>query len=129
MTRQYAKEILAIKAAVRLRDGHRCTKCGMTTAEHLERYGKILDVHRTTPGAIYAAGDCVTLCRACHAWEPKSRRGHRAEPLVVLRMPRSVVRRIRRLCAHFELDPADYIVAAVGPILDAEEVLTLRLRP
>jgi hypothetical protein len=40
-----------VKRAVRERDGHRCTECGMTNEEHLPRWGRGLHVHRTVPGS------------------------------------------------------------------------------
>jgi hypothetical protein len=60
-----------VKAMVRERDGHCCTKCGMTEAEHGARYGRRLEVHRTTPGSLYTMEGCVTLCQACHYGEPE----------------------------------------------------------
>lgn len=65
--------VLEIKAAVRARDGHCCTECGMSVADHLDAYGKDLDVHRTTPGSEYSLepGVCVTLCRRCHGPKPR----------------------------------------------------------
>lgn len=64
-----------IKDAVRIRDGYRCTKCGMTAAEHRRIYGKTLDVHRIVPGSLYTAEGCVTICRRCHGSQPKRQRG------------------------------------------------------
>jgi hypothetical protein len=66
---------LQIKAAVRARDGHRCTECGMTAAEHRQRYGRTLDVHRLEPGKPYTIDGCLTLCRKCHGPKPRSRYG------------------------------------------------------
>ncbi len=66
-----------VKTAVRERDGNRCTKCGMTVAEHKERYGKTVEVHRVVPGSAYAVDGCVTLCRHCHGPEPRRPRGQR----------------------------------------------------
>ncbi len=62
---------ITVKKRVRARDGNRCTKCGMTAAAHLERYGRALDVHRSTPGSRYTVDGCVTVCRPCHHKEPK----------------------------------------------------------
>jgi hypothetical protein len=62
---------LTVKAAVRERDGYRCTDCGMTNEEHRVQYGKSLDVHRLVPGSAYTPDGCVTLCRKCHASKPK----------------------------------------------------------
>jgi hypothetical protein len=57
---------LQIKAAVRERDGQRCTECSMTAAEHVACYGKTLHVHRLKPGSEYTVEGCVTLCIPCH---------------------------------------------------------------
>jgi hypothetical protein len=81
-----------IKTAVRERDGHRCTGCGMTAEEHRARYGRTLDVHRTVPGSIYTLDGSVTLCRACHAPQPKRRGGQvdlalRGQPLTIRLAP------------------------------------------
>lgn len=70
-----------IKAAVRKRDGHKCTRCGMTNQESLEVFRRSLDVHRLTPGAPYTVEGCVTLCRACHGPEPKLPHGEGARRL------------------------------------------------
>jgi hypothetical protein len=47
----------------------------MTNEEHLARYGRVLDVHRITPGSPYTVDGCLTLCRCCHAQCPKRRPG------------------------------------------------------
>lgn len=62
----------AIKRAVRLRDGWRCRKCGMSQEEHRRIYGKALEVHRLTPGSPYTIAGCETRCVPCHGPEPKS---------------------------------------------------------
>ena len=83
-------ETLILKAAVRQRDGMRCTKCGLTNEEHKARYkGKSLHVHRTTPGSAYTMEGCITLCFVCHAPEPKRARGE------VKKLSNSVTVRIR----------------------------------
>jgi DNA-binding XRE family transcriptional regulator len=58
--------VAEIKAAVRERDGMRCTRCGMTNAIHLTRFGKSLHVHRIVPGSRYGLAECVTVCWHCH---------------------------------------------------------------
>lgn len=63
--------VLEIKAAVRARDGHRCTECGMTNEEHRKKIGRSLEVHRLTPGSPYTIEGCQTLCRYCHSSKPK----------------------------------------------------------
>lgn len=67
--------VLEIKAAVRERDGNRCVLCGMTAAEHIEKHGRNLDVHRKTPGSPYSIEGTETLCRTCHGPQPRSPRG------------------------------------------------------
>jgi 5-methylcytosine-specific restriction endonuclease McrA len=66
---------LEIKAAVRARDGFRCTECGVTSLKYLAITGRSLDVHRIIPGSEYTVDGCVTLCRQCHG--PKPRRPYR----------------------------------------------------
>lgn len=72
---QSPSEVIRIKAAVRERDGHQCTKCGVTADEHLRRHGRGLDVHRTVPGSLYSLAGCVSLCLGCHAAEPGRKPG------------------------------------------------------
>jgi hypothetical protein len=55
-----------VKRAVRQRDGYRCTRCGMTDAQHRMRYGRGLHVHRNSPGEAYDVALCLTLCWECH---------------------------------------------------------------
>jgi hypothetical protein len=63
---------LQVKDAVRKRDGFRCTGCGMTNDEHLEKYDRCLDVHRAIPGSWYVVDWCVTLCKKCHGKRPRT---------------------------------------------------------
>lgn len=63
----------SVKRAVRDRDGQACTKCGIAIQEYRERCDRELDVHRLTPGSVYTVDGCVTLCRACHGPEPRSK--------------------------------------------------------
>lgn len=68
--------VLQIKAAVRERDGHRRTRCGMTEEAHRERFGRALEVHRQEPGSDYAVdSSCVTVCKPCHGTLPRRPRG------------------------------------------------------
>lgn len=60
-----------IKTAVRTRDGHQCTKCGMTDEKHRKVYDRSLQVHRITPGSEYTVDGCRTLCTRCHGPEPR----------------------------------------------------------
>jgi hypothetical protein len=68
-------KVADIKAAVRERDGHKCTECGMTAAQHIERHGRTLEVHRQEPGSPYSLDGCVTLCQGCHGSKPKTEWG------------------------------------------------------
>lgn len=62
-----------VKNAVRERDGHKCTQCNMSAAEHAKKFQTKLNVHRLTPGEPYQVDRCVTLCEDCHrrahGWE------------------------------------------------------------
>lgn len=50
-----------IKAAVRKRDGFLCVDCGITQGQHIEHFGRGLDVHRLSPGSEYSIDGCVAL--------------------------------------------------------------------
>lgn len=60
-----AKEQAAFLAAVRARDGHRCTSCGMTAVRHKRRYGKLLCTHRHHRSDWKSLDSYRTLCRKC----------------------------------------------------------------
>lgn len=72
-----------IKAAVRERDGMRCTKCGMTNQEHIAKYRDSLDVHRLDPGTKYTVDGCVTVCKPCHGPLPGRKAGAGETPCAV----------------------------------------------
>lgn len=55
------------------RDDYSCQRCGMTDAEHTEKYGQALHVHHIEPFRTFddhseanRLGNLVTLCRECH---------------------------------------------------------------
>jgi hypothetical protein len=48
-------------------------------------------------------------------------RPKKSEPTEPLRLPESVVKRIRRIAAHKDKDPGDYVAERFGPMLDADE--------
>ena len=74
-----------IKLKVRERDGYACTACGMSEADHIERTGRVLDVHRLVPGSDYTMAGCVTLCRPCHGPQPRLPQGQgKPRPLPIL---------------------------------------------
>lgn len=64
------------KAAID-RDGHECTICGMTMAEHVDEHNCELHVHHINPLGTYDSpedanelSNLITLCRRCHVkWE------------------------------------------------------------
>jgi hypothetical protein len=70
---------LQVKAAVRKRDGYRCTQCGATNDEHFAEYRRQLEVHRLTPGSAYTVEDSITVCRPCHHKLTRSARRRRGQ--------------------------------------------------
>jgi hypothetical protein len=97
-----------IKAAVRKRDKHRCTECGMTRAEHYSEYGRDLEVHRVQPGSPYAVdASCQTLCRRCHGPKPRRRRGTR--PWATVRLPSDLATKARAIAMTLRISPSRYL--------------------
>jgi len=84
-----AKEILAIKAAVRERHGFKCADCEMSQERHLKKFKKALDVHRIDPQAEYTLEGCVALCQKCH-WK---RHATRNGPVMIRRGYHRVITR------------------------------------
>ena len=116
-------EILAVKAAVRARDGKRCVHCGMTDEKHIARYGRTLDVHRVVPGSEYslAPGVCKTLCRPCHALMPKRPRGTRPpEEKVVVRIAADVVYMARIVAAFDGVSLSECVNRLLAPAVAAD---------
>jgi hypothetical protein len=115
--------VLEIKAAVRDRDGHACTKCGMSATAHRVRFGRDLEVHRKMPGSAYTIEGCVTLCRPCHWPEPKS--PHRSFPNSTAHVviPADWYRVIRVLAKSRGMRINDYLISCV--LDEAEEYAEL----
>lgn len=105
---------LKIKAAVRARDGHVCTRCGMTAAEHRARTGRTLEVHRRLPGSPYTVDGCVTLCRGCHGKEQKSPPG----PGEVVYLDRVSAAMASYLAAIEGKSTADWLSEVLRPIVE-----------
>ena len=53
-------------------------------------------------------------------------RPKKSEPTEPIRIPKSVVRRIRRIAMHLEMDPGDYIATRFGALLDRDEEKMLK---
>lgn len=47
------------------------------------------------------------------------------EPTEPVRIPRSVLKRVKRLASHFDKDPGDYLAKLLGPLLDKDEAKML----
>ncbi len=106
----------AVKAAVRKRDGNRCTECGITAAEHIRLAGKTLEVHRLVPGSPYTVDGAVTLCRSCHGPKPKSpyrTRGSRP----VFKCPKSLYKKVQMIAAHRGIKVADLFSEILDPLV------------
>ena len=66
-----------VRARVIKKYGGRCARCGMTSAEHHQRYKKELHVHHKTPYRLNQNNrhrNLVPLCIPCHAQEEKDLR-------------------------------------------------------
>jgi hypothetical protein len=116
--------ILRVKESVRARDGYRCTKCGLTQAEHVAMTGRRLDVHRVTPGSVYTPEGCVTLCRDCHRTEPKRAAGQpdlaACGRLVRVSGSRTLAR-VERQARRHGLNASSYIRLATSERLERDE--------
>jgi hypothetical protein len=106
-------EILKIKAAVRFRDGYRCTECGLSRAEHYQIFGIDLDVHRLVPGSPYCIEGAVTLCRTCHQTKPKSKRGSRRLPngkvQAIFLLPKEAYRALRAVALEENINMGEFL--------------------
>lgn len=73
-------EVLALKEAIRRRDGYRCVDCGERQQKWANRGGqrrwKKLHVHRIQADGPYSFENCKTLCPSCHC---KYRRDYTGE--------------------------------------------------
>jgi hypothetical protein len=114
--------IIMIKAAVRKRDGFRCTQCGRTNEEHIEMCGLQLDVHRLVPGSEYTVDGCVTLCKTCHAPKPRRRAGQedRASCYVKVQITRREYAALRELAERECSTPRHHLKRAIRDYLPEE---------
>ncbi len=110
--------VLEIKAAVRARDGHRCTECGMTNAEYRLRSGVDLDVHRLEPGSVYTIEGCVTLCRQCHG--PKPRRPRKSGSLATVKIESEIFHHVKILARARGVRMATYIEELIRPRIQVD---------
>lgn len=123
--RQRPSEITRIKTEVRARDDYRCTKCGLTNAQHYAKYGKALDVHRLVPGSVYTVEGSVTLCRICHGPEPRRGPGQIDWANPTVRVYRDLLKRARVIAAHRRIRVADYLAEILSPIIEEHEAQLL----
>ena len=114
--------ITKVKAAVRERDGFRCTKCGVSNEDHLATHGKSLHVHRLTPGSVYTLEGCVTLCIPCHVLEPKRKSGTRdlAYNFCPVRIRPRLAAASRERVVHLAQSFAQYVNDALRMRLESE---------
>lgn len=115
---------LEIKAAVRERDGYRCTDCGMTSDEHYARYGRELEVHRLIPGSPYTIEGSVTRCKPCHGKAHRLIRGVFKKATV--KVHRDIVRKARTIAAFRSVSVAVLLNRLLKPIIDREFALFSR---
>lgn len=117
-----------IKNAVRERDGFRCTKCGMTNEQHLEKWERVLHVHRDLPGSEYVVGPgCVTLCRDCHHEWHRNNDALENNQITLVINP-EWVKRIRRQAARHGGDIRGYVRRAILGHVEADEKIERRRR-
>lgn len=110
-----ATQVLAVKRAVRARDGMVCVECGRTNADHIAEFGRTLDVHRVTPGSEYSVepGVCVTLCRNCHSTKPKRPSGSVQRAYKSVRLPARLWEAIEELAAERFTRPGVIVVQSI----------------
>jgi hypothetical protein len=113
-------DILQVKAEVRARDGFRCTKCGMTNADHLAICGKSLEVHRVVPGSVYTLSGCITVCRSCHDQLPRRNHGEKetAEGFGAVRLESVVYTMARVISVVTKENLSDLLSEICRPVLE-----------
>lgn len=114
---------LEVKAAVRARDGNRCTECGVTSDENKAAHGCDLDVHRITPRSRYTLEGCVTLCKSCHGPKPKHSSGPK-EPMTMFqaRHSKQFMDRLQAAAEQLNISAASYIRMVVTQRMDQDGV-------
>jgi hypothetical protein len=113
-----------IKIAVRLRDGMRCIDCDFTNEQHVERYGRQLDVHRTTPGSPYSLDGCVTVCRPCHRKRQLQllALGIKGRSDRIIRVPLPLVEQLDRLAERHVSNATIEAIAAIREYLERKDL-------
>lgn len=123
-------KVAEIKAAVRERDGQRCTECGLTASQHKFLFRRTLDVHRKVPGSRYTVDGCVTLCQQCHmAQSVHPRKAKMFDTLFAFRVSPSWLNRGKRIAASLQIDLPSYIRMTVTQRMDADGVPLTNPKP
>lgn len=115
-----------IKAAVRARDGHCCTQCGMTRAQHFARYERDLEVHRLDPGSPYTLEGCILVCRACHGPLPKLRRGWNYDKTMSVCLDVDLYHMAGLIAFHAGADLDAYVNELLRPLIERDWPRALR---
>src|SRR5262245_39658434 len=105
-------KVFEIKAAVRERDGYKCRQCGCSQEKHMQRYGRILEVHRLAPGAPYSVDGCVTLCKPCHG--PKRRSPRYSTGAIRLQLDKELLKKLHIIAVLEWTTPAAIITELIS---------------
>ncbi|MFD1515747.1 homing endonuclease associated repeat-containing protein [Halomarina rubra] len=88
---EYGPNWRAIRRGVLNRDEHVCQSCTMTEEEHVEEYGRSLNIHHIrpvksfeSPEQSHSMANLVTLCTPCHGIYE----GHQCRPITARILPR-----------------------------------------
>jgi hypothetical protein len=109
---------VTVHQQVRARDGHRCTQCGMSNAEHVCIWRRSLDVHRLDPDGDYTPDNCVSLCKVCHGGKSRKRGPRQPRPRteserLAVSIPADMLARIDRAARASLVRRCEYIRMAV----------------
>lgn len=110
------------KDRVRQRDGHKCTKCGISQEQYQKVSGRRLDVHRLVPGSPYTMEGCITVCKGCHdRIHSEIGKSPRSKSTLVLKMSPLFARKVRLYCAINDLTHKKLLQKLVGDAVAESE--------